>query len=259
MTNYQFLQAYVELQKDIMFDELFNVNFATICYSQNDPSSFWNNALVNTVLQDNEIQQIEDKLTELKRKPAMYFESRSDLLPFVDMLGKKGYTQEAEDSLMFHTGEGIDKSRFDSIKKVITDDDLNIFIDTFDKCYRKDDPLNPYGELGDYLTAARIAWQKHHASNRIEYFMAYKGDQPVAVATLTNYNGIGYISNVGSLLSVRGQGYGKIATLYCVNQSKKNSNTTHCLATEEGTNPNAFYKAIGFETRFTSKLMVKKS
>ena len=258
MTNYQFLQKYLELQKDIMFDGLFDLGFATVCYSENDPSSFWNNALVNSVLDAEQIGIVETKLTQSQRPPAFYFENREDLSSLTTILLDRGYEQAAEDSLMFHGGESIDESRFGNVKKVTTNEELDVYIDTFDKCYQKDDPQNPYGELGDYLTAARIAWQKHHASNRIEYFTIFKDNQPVAVATLTNHDGLGYISNIGSLRTVRGEGYGKLATLYCVSQSKKNGNTEHCLATEEGTNPNSFYKAIGFKTRFTARLMVKK-
>jgi len=76
--------------------------------------------------------------------------------------------------------------------------------------------------------------------------------------TLTNHDGIGYISNVGSLRKVRGEGFGKIASLYPVSQSIKNGNLEHCLATEEGTYPNEFYKRIGFETRFTAVCYVKQ-
>jgi ribosomal protein S18 acetylase RimI-like enzyme len=160
---------------------------------------------------------------------------------------------------MFHSGENIDESRFNIVKKVETDADLEIFLTTFDQCYRKDDPMNPYGELGYWLKVTRIAWQKHHVSNKIAYFIVYKENDPVAVSALTNHKQIGYISNVGSKLSVRGEGFGKLATMYCVAQSKKNGNNTHCLATEEGTNPNSFYKSLGFKTKFTAKLMVRKS
>ena len=137
------------------------------------------------------------------------------------------------------------------MKKVISIDDLEVFLKTFDQCYKKDDPQNPYGTLGDYLKITKDVWYKHHKSNRLEYFMAYKGDQPVAVASLNNYNNIGYILNVGSLREVRGEGFGKFATLYCVKVSKDRGNTVHCLATEENTYPNEFYERIGFNTRFT--------
>lgn len=258
MTNYRFLQTYVELQQDIMFDEILDLDFAKVCFSKLDPSPFWNNALVNTVLTDEQINQAELKLNELGRKPAFYFENRADLQPLSALLAQKGYKQNAEDSLMFHLGENIDESRFEQVRKVTTEKELEIYIKTFDQCFQKDDPQNPYGELGEYLEACRSAWKKHHVTNKIEYFIVYKEDDPVAVSTLTNHKNLGYISNVGSLRSVRGEGFGKLATMYCVAQSKKNGNTVHSIATEEGTYPNQFYKNIGFETKFTSKLMVKE-
>lgn len=257
MTNYQFLQTYVELQQGIMFDEIVDLDFATLCYSKLDSSPFWNNALIDIPLTDDQISQVEKKLTELERKPAFYFENRSDLQLFSETLTQRGYKQNAEDSLIFHMGESIDEGRFNQVKKVETETELEVYIQTFDNCFQKDDPQNPYGELGEYLEACRSAWHKHHESNKIEYFIVYKDDQPVAVSTLTNHKNLGYISNVGSLRSVRGEGFGKLATMYCVAQSKKNGNTVHSIATEEGTYPNQFYKKIGFETRFTSKLMVK--
>ena len=82
--------------------------------------------------------------------------------------------------------------------------------------------------------------------------MVYKNNKPVAVSTLTNYDEIGYISNVGSLSEVRGEGFGKAATLFCIQESIKHGNREHCLATEEGAYPNEFYKRIGFVTRFTA-------
>lgn len=259
MTNYQFLQTYVQLQKDIMFDEIFNLGFATICYCHNDSSSFWNNALVNTILTREEIEVVSSKLSTLERKPAFYFENRQDLQPFVNLLSQQGFKKEANDSIMIHTGENIDESLFGMIKKVESEKDLDVFLSVIDQCYRKDDPMNPYGELGEYINAARIAWIKHHNLTKVEYFIVYKNDTPVAVSTLTNHKQIGYISNVGSLISVRGEGFGKLSTMYCVSKSKKNGNVIHCLATEEGTNPNSFYKSIGFKTQFTSLLMSKST
>lgn len=258
MTNAQVLRNYIQLQKDIMFDELFELDFATVCYSKNDPSPFWNNAFVDTVLDGDQLRELDAKLKSLHRSPAMYFENRADLFPLKTLLEEHNYIKTAEDSLMFWSLGEVETDRFESVRKVETQEELAVFLDTFDRSYIKDDPLNPYGELGEYLTAARIAWEKHHKSNRVEYFIAYKDSEPVAVSTLTNYGQIGYISNVGSTLAVRGEGFGKLATLYCVAQSQKNGNTTHFLATEEGTNPHSFYTAIGFKTKFTTLLMVEK-
>lgn len=159
---------------------------------------------------------------------------------------------------MFYERKARNLLRFADVKAVKAQTDLKVFLETFDQCYRKGDPQNPYGELGSYLKVAEKAWKKYKDTDRLLYFVAYKGKKPVAVASLTSHAGLGYISNVGSLKSVRGEGYGKLATLYCVYKSQQIGNKVHCLATEEGTYPNEFYKRIGFRTRFTGDLFVKK-
>jgi hypothetical protein len=240
-----------------MFDEIEDLGFGSLCFNKIDPSPFWNNVLVGKKLTEAQIDKASERLVKLDRKPAFFYENSLELAPLTSSLIEKGYAKSAEDSLMFHDGLQVSKDHFEQVRKVTSYEDLETFMRVFDQCYRADDPLNPYGELGEYIFTAKIAWEKHHANDRIEYFIAFKGDEPVAVASLTNYEGIGYLSNIGSLLNVRGQGFGKLITNFCVDKSVANGNHTHCLATEEGTNPNSFYQSLGFITRFTAVLMVK--
>lgn len=256
MTKQQLLEKYILLQKDIMFDELYELDFATICYSQHDTSSIWNNAVISTQLTASQQQAIEQKLISLQRTPAFYYLDSSELSVLTKQLIETGYQQEAADSFMLYDKTVSYQPAFDSIKKVTNETELQVFLETFDACYQNDDPTNPYGELGEYLTAARIAWEKHQQSNRLEYFIAYKNEQPVAVASLTNFEGMGYISNVGSLRAVRGEGYGKLVTLFAIHYSQQNGNQDHCLITEAGTNPYEFYNALGFNTQCTAQLLV---
>lgn len=241
-----------------MFDRLIELGFATVSFCEIDKTSFWNNALTDQMFTEEELSEIEQTMQSLGRVSAVYFEHRETLQPLISFLTAGGYKQEFEDSWMFWPGKDIDTSRFDSVKKVTNETELEVFLKTFDACYQKDDPQNPYGELGDYLEVTEKVWHKHCGTNRLEYLIVYKGDKPVAVSTLTNFEGIGYISNVGSLREVRGEGFGKLATFYAVEESKRCGNDTHCLATEEGTYANEFYKRIGFETRFTAVCYVKK-
>jgi hypothetical protein len=258
MKNSQFLEYYQHLQYGIMYKKLIDLGFASVAWCEKDKSAFWNYAGVDNLLDDNEIKVVERTLKVLKRNPAIYFENRKELSSLVRKLKRKGYKKFAEDSWMFHNGKNVDDSRFGAVKKVKTEKDLEEFLETFDACYQKDDPQNPYGELNDYLDVTRDAWYQHRGSDRLEYFVVYKGKNAVAVSTLTNFAKIGYISNVGSLREVRGEGFGKVASLYAVVKSKKNGNTEHALATEEGDYPNEFYKRIGFRTRFTAVGYVKK-
>ncbi len=260
MNNFEFLRKYEQLQSGIMFDKILDLEFATIGFCENDSGSFWNRALVNSKINKKQLNKIEKAMENLARTPTLYFENKNSLKPLIRFLKENGYKLDFEDSWMFWGAQAINKDNFSKVKKVNNGKDLEIFIECFDKCYQKNDPQNPYGELGAYLDVAKDAWLKNNnIPIKLEYYIAYKSNNPVAVASLTNYLGIGYISNVGSLQKVRGGGFGKLITLYCVEQSKRYGNKEHCLATEEGDYPNEFYKRIGFKTRFTGVSYTKNN
>lgn len=258
MTNFQFLQRYEQLQTGIMFDKIIDINFATISLCNKDDGSFWNRALINSEITKDQLLEIEKEMDKIERTPSFYFENRDDLKPLINFLNDNKYKIDYEDSWMFWTNKEIDRNGFKKIKKVTNEEELKIFLTTFNNCYQNDDPQNPYGELGDYLKVTEDVWYQNNDKDKLEYFIVYDNNEPVAVTTLTNFSGIGYISNVGSLRSVRGKGFGKLATLFCVEESKKHGNTEHCLATEEGDYPNEFYKRIGFETKFNAIGLIKK-
>lgn len=252
MSNFEFLKTYYDLQHTVMLDEIRELEFAKIGHNDMSRAVWWNNALVNKKLTPVQIKKIESYFTSINREPAFYFEHRKSLAQLIQDLEDSTYHKAFEDSWMFISPSQKFHLHFSGVKKVETESVLEQFLSTFNDCYQKNDPQNPYGELGDYLDVTKRVWHRHRRSNRLEYFMVFRGNKPVAVSTLTSFNGIGYISNVGSLRSVRGKGFGKIATLYCVAESIKNGNSVHCLATEEGTYPNEFYRRIGFATKFTA-------
>ena len=255
MTNYEFLRIYYGLQSGIMFDRIDERNYGLMSFCKTSSSPFWNNVLVGEMLSDNEIDAWEAELRVAQRKSAFYFENCDSLKVFERHLISKGYKKEAEDSLMFFAPDKPDLTEVVA-KEVETEEELEEFLRRFDMCYQKDDSQNPYGELGEYLESARLSWIRMKGTGRLNYYIFYDEDIPVAVSALTNYMGVGYVSNVGSLREVRGRGFGKAATLYAIKKSMENGNSIHSIATEEGTYPNEFYKRIGFETKFTALLYV---
>jgi ribosomal protein S18 acetylase RimI-like enzyme len=251
MENIDLLKKYQQLQYGIMFDEIIDLNGSTLGISNLDKTAFWNFSLVYRNINDKELTEIEEKMKSFDRKPVVYVKNDEKFSETVKLLKNKQYKKSYEDSWMSWMGGEISTERFDQVKKVNDERQLKIYLETFNNCFRNNDPQNPYGELGDYLKVAEKVWHNNHNSDRLEYFIAYKDEKPVAVATLNNFEGLGYISNVGSLKEVRGEGFGKLVTLHCVEASKNKGNNFHFLATEENTYPNNFYKKIGFKTNFT--------
>lgn len=250
MDNNSFLLKCEELQNGVTFDKIIDLDFALITYTK-ELKYYFNYAHLNNLINQDQLNIIENTFKKLNKKPAIYFENRQELDSLVKFLEKNNYNKTWEDSWMFHSGENINLTE-PKVIKVENEKQLQEFINIFNLCYQKDDPQNPYGEVGEYLALSEIAWRNNHESGRIEYFIFYNNNEPVAVSALINFNKIGYISNVGSLQKVRGQGFGKIASLYSVKKSVENGNTLHCLATEEGQYPYEFYKRIGFVSRFTA-------
>ncbi|MFH1832737.1 MAG: GNAT family N-acetyltransferase [Candidatus Levyibacteriota bacterium] len=258
MDHFDFLQKYMDLQYGVVFDKFFNLGFARIGYCETDKTTFCNYTSTNQMLSQNQLEQLEQKMIALNRQPAVYFENKKQFKPFITFLLKNDYEKDYEDSWMFYQNKKIDANFFNQVKKVEGKNDLKIFLAIFDKCFQANDPQNPYGNLGDYLKVAKKSWHRHHKTDRLEYFIAYKDDKPVATSSLSNYGGIGYISNIGSLPEVRGEGFGKLMTLYSIYISQQHGNSAHCLSTEEKSYPNEFYKRIGFQTDFTA-LCYKKT
>lgn len=247
-----FLRSYQNMQLSIAYDRLIDLGFAMLSYAEHDDDIYWNFAHPNTGLTHAQIAEIELQFQALGRKPTFYYHNHLSQDVLTDTLFATGYQKSFEDMWMFWNNESVDTKRFNMVRSVETDDELQIFLDTMDSCYLADDPLNPYGVLGPYLDAARGAWQRNHGSGKLRYFMMYDGERPVSVAALTVQDGIGYISNVGSLPEVRGQGYGKAITLFCVDQSMRHGNIYHCLATEAGHYPYDFYTKLGFIKQFSA-------
>ncbi|OGG24215.1 hypothetical protein A3A79_03435 [Candidatus Gottesmanbacteria bacterium RIFCSPLOWO2_01_FULL_43_11b] len=210
------------------------------------------------MLSNEEFAELEYQFHAFGKSPILYFENSSPLIEELEKFIEHGYTRTWEDSWMFFEGTPVDQSRFSSVRKVEDQKALEVFLSTWDASLQPNDPQNPYGSVKDYLENYRQAWLKFSTSNRVQYFTVYDEKQPVATSLLHSFEGVGYISNVGSLQTERGGGFGKLATLYAVHQSQQMGNIVHSISTEEGTYPNQFYKRIGFVTRFTGVGLTKR-
>lgn len=235
-----------------MFDEITKYHNTISCFSQFDPPPYWNYTYITTPPSMEDLSYLETYWQRRNRAMTFYFENTPENKNIKSFLSSHKFSHHFEDSWMFYEGKILDKTHFESIKEVRNEKDLADFIYAFDNSYQEGDPQNAYGRLNDYLPLSEQAWRKHKDTDKLHYYVAYKDGKPVAVSALTLYKDIGYLSNIGSLPSARGQGYGKAVTLFAVKESVKRGHHHHVLATEQGTYANDFYQRLGFKTHFSA-------
>lgn len=231
-------------------DKIIDLDFATVAISETDSSNFWNWALVDDLIDSKKLLEIEDKLKQYDRQLAIYCPQDNDLELLYQFLKSQGLEKTAQDCYLFYDQEKVSDLDFSKIKIVDSEKDLEIFLTTADQCYQVNDPQNVYGQLGEFLKTIKRAWHNLHHHGKIELYLAYEQEKPVAVSMLSPDQKVSYISTVGSLPSIRGQGFGKLVTLYAVKKSIAKGCQQCCLVTESHTYPHEFYQRIGFSNKF---------
>ncbi len=261
MNPQDFLKHYFHLQHGVVFNEVKDYSFGTLGYCEKEPSEYWNHFLINQPLSPEHLNETEAILKTYNRVPALYFLDDPLFQDFSETLLKNRYKFVFKDAWMFHDSppQFSDATFEPSIRLVENSDDLNLFCTVMDQCYREKDPQNPYGELHAYLDVTKDAWLHNQQSKNLIYFIVTdpKTSTACGVGTISIYNQIGYISNVGTLQSVRGQGFGKLAMHYALHITQKRHCTIHALATEFGGFPHKLYDHLGFKVGFTASAYAK--
>lgn len=255
LDKFEILKAYVYLNKDKIIDEVKETKNIIFAHSKDSTEEWWNFALLKNPLTIKDLKLIETFFEKRKKLPSVYFSDDFDSTK--DFLLKKGYSLNTIDSWMFwnHLSPEL---KNENIIKINNDKDFESWLDTYIKSYPENDPKNPYGEQKEFASILKNLWYERKIKNEQFYMALNSINKPVAVGLLTNHNKIGEISAIGSIPEVRGKGFGKKMSLYCVQESFKQGNNYHLLTTEEGDYPYEFYKRIGFEPKFTAYLFTKK-
>lgn len=259
MDKQRFLHHYLNLQLGILFDQIRPVADSWFCSNNSGETPFWNQAVAFEVLNDAQVKKIETEFAKMERKPAFYLPQQKSLVGFSRELQNYGYEIKTSEVFMFHDGKNVPTLNFDSLKKVSSESELETFMKIFDDCYRSEDEKAGRGSgFNQCLQSTKDDWYRFHKNNRVEFFILYFENKPVGIISLTNYESMGYISNIGVLPAYRGMGLGKQITLFGVEMSKKHGNQVHFLIAEQGAAPEKIYGKIGFESKLVCDLLVKE-
>jgi len=259
MTHDQFLKLFQKTLFDLSyFDHLKIIKDIQIATTDSDNSVWWNNATIDQIPSTSLIAKTENYFQTLHRHPVFYFAENPQNQLFEQLLANFGYHQTDYEVWLQIKNPQIDTAKFHQIKQVQTSEDLETFIATIDKGYGADDPDNPYGGLGSYLDQIRKSFKLHGPNGFISYYVLFDElNEPSSVGSLTNYNNIGYISNLATIPNKRKLGYSRTLLNYFLHLSVQNGNQTHCLATEVDSTPNKIYQHLGFTEMFRAKYYAK--
>jgi ribosomal protein S18 acetylase RimI-like enzyme len=236
------------MNSDIVFTEVKEKEDIIFTSCKNNSEIWWNFAFLKRPIKKEAVLSINNFFKERNRVPTIYFPDDIQFDKMSKLLINEGYNISSKDSWMFWD-KGIPELDEKGIIEVRSDEDFEKWIETFIKSYPKNDPQNPYGEQTEFAKILRKAWLNKKIKND-KYFLVFDKSKPVAVGILTSYNHMGYISAIGSIPRVRGKGFGKKASLYCIKESFRQGNKIHFLATEKGHFPFDFYERLGFEPKF---------
>ena len=202
------------------------------------------------------IEEIADFFEKRSRDVAIYTTpfSKPDELPA--LLEKSGFKTVYRDAWMYFNGvpKCCSLPEHVAIRAVENQNDMQVFVDLFNRAYSGTDPREPYG-------AAPPAWGEslyssfgHSVAGReVRYYLLFEKKQPASLLMTSSIEGCGGIYSVGTTPEMRGRGYGSLLTLHAVNQLVESGADVVFLQTEKGSYNEKLYHKIGFSTEWVAE------
>lgn len=134
---------------------------------------------------------------------------------FEGLLKADGFKQDHQDAWMFYHGDIKDPQLDESvsIEKVDSPEELDVFVDTFNRSYSGTDPNEPYGvappEWGETFKAG---YGLKMAGREVEYYVLYRDGQPASILSTGSMENYGGIYGVGTVPEMRGKGLASTLT-----------------------------------------------
>ena len=248
-----------ELLKDMFFDIKEETNDYVLCISNVIDDYFWNMAYLKTKANDNIISEIENKLKNKNRTPALYI-GRDDIyyLDNKNIAIDKGYKINDIDVVMILDNYKDVDINID-IKVVKTNDQYNDFMKVLSSAYNDNIENSDENVYEGAVTKCYYDAIKNSMNNSKTYHLVgYNLDNiPVSVATLNIVDGVGFINNVGTAQGFWNKGYSKQVLAYLINIFKENNGESLLLCTEYHSKNQTYYEKLGFKEIYVMEQYVK--
>ena len=248
-----------ELLKDMFFDIKEETNDYVLCISNVIDDYFWNMAYLKTKANDEIITEIENRLKNKNRTPALYIGRDDEYYEDNKNIAlAKGYKINDIDVVMILDNYKDVDINID-IKVVKTNDQYNDFMKVLSSAYNdnienSDENVYEGAVTKCYYDAVKNSMN----SNKTYHLVGYNSDNiPVSVATLNVVDGVGFINNVGTAQGFWNKGYSKQILSYLINIFKENNGEYLLLCTEYHSKNQVYYEKLGFKEIYVMEQYVK--
>ncbi len=252
----------LEMQYDLLtglyYDKKEETDDYLLCISNIMNDYFWNLAYLKKEATDIVISNLEDKFNDLGFVPCLYLGRNDSSYEYnKKLLLSKGYRLNDTDVYMvLDNYKDVDINL--NIKVVENESEYNDYMKVLSSAYN-DNIENPDENVyADAITKDYYSSIKKSIGNGKAYhIIGYDGDIPVSVATLSIFNGIGGINNVGTAQGYWNRGYAKQVIAYLVKLFKELNGKDLILCTEYHTKNQTYYEKLGFKEVYVMEQYIK--
>ena len=248
-----------ELLDGMFFDEKEETKDYIVCTSKVIDDYFWNMAYLKTKANENILTEIENKLKEKNRTPAIYI-GRDDQYyeDNKNFVLDNGYKANDTDIVMI-LNDYNDTCINIKTKIVETENEYNDFMKVLSSAYNDNIENASENVYADAVTKCYYDAIKNSMNNDKTYhIIGYNEDNiPVSVATLNIVDGVGMINNVGTAQGHWNKGYSKQVLSYLINVFKENNGEHLLLCTEYHSKNQTYYEKLGFKEIYVMEQYVK--
>ena len=252
------LSTQFELLNGLFFDDKYETDKYILCSSKIMNDQFWNLAYIKNSLNETLLNEVEEKLKLLNRKPCIYIGiNNENYQNNKNILLENDYKLCDSDVYMVLKNKNTININI-RIKIVETEEEYNDFMKVLSSAYNDSEENSDENVYAEAITECYYKSIKETIGSKEHmHIIAYDNDIPVAVATINFVNGIGGINSVGTRQGYWNKGYGKQVIAYIINKFEELNGKVLILSTEYHSKNQQFYEKLGFKEIYVMEQYIK--
>jgi len=243
--------VHYKVQQGVFFTGHKEIEGAILYWNGKITDYYWNLAgLINAKQPEELIKEAIKFFKNKKRQPTFYIVPWTKPKNFKEILQKTSFKLAYQDAWQVYDGpQKIDVPANLEIKEVKTKEDMQIFVDVFNKAF-SGAPGDPYGALPkEYGETVFASFGKKFWKN----YLVYCNGLPVATGGIAIDGECAGIYSIGTDPKFRKKGFGAAIVNFLTKVALENNCKFIFLQTLKGSTNEKFYNKLGFKTEFTGE------